>query len=262
MKKQLIHLWGPFSIQSYGLLIVIGILISTWLFLRNPRRMSILSKDQFNKLLMVAIISAIVGGRILYVMENNDIGNVADIFKIWEGGFSLLGSIIAILIALPLYLKYIRVPVIPFFDLAAIYAPLLQSIARIGCFFAGCCYGVETNVPWAIVYKDPHSIAPLFKKMHPTQLYSSFLLFMIFLFMVFYASKRLKKPGQLICTYLAFAATERFLTDFLRADRTLLSQSGFLPHFSIHQWLALLIAVSSCITLIGIQLFPTTETGK
>ncbi|MGB9628203.1 MAG: prolipoprotein diacylglyceryl transferase family protein, partial [Thermodesulfobacteriota bacterium] len=44
---------------------------------------------------------------------------------------------------------------------------------RLGCFSAGCCYGRKTSLPWAVVFKDPNSLAPLNVSLHPVQLYEA-----------------------------------------------------------------------------------------
>jgi len=252
--KTLFHIWGPFSIQSYGFFIVMGIVISTWLLLKNPRRHTIISTEQFNHTLIVSIVSGIIGGRILYLLEEPPL-NFIDSLKIWEGGLSSLGSILGILIVLPIYLKYIKVPIFKFFDLLAIYTPLMQSIARLGCFFAGCCHGMSTTVPWAVIYKDTNSIAPLHKAIHPTQLYSSIALLITFLLMFFIFSNILKKPGQLISTYLIIGSIERFSIDFLRGDRSFLAKQGILSLFSVHQWISILIIILGFLALLTIQKF-------
>ncbi len=259
MRRELLHIWGPFSINSYGLAILIGLLVLMWFMQQHPLRKKLLSKDQFIDTLLIGIFIGIAGGRLLYVLNEWDsIDSFIDVFKLWEGGFSVLGSILGILFFLPLYLKKLKIPVVPFFDLAALHAPLLQSIARIGCFFAGCCYGAATNVGWAIMYTDQKSLAPLYEYLHPTQLYSSALLLSIFLFMYFIAQKTCKKPGQLFTLYLILVSLERFIVDFLRDDRIFFT--GDTTHvLSTYQIIALLIAVSAGIMFTAISLRPSNN---
>ena len=121
---------------------------------------------------------------------------------------------------LPLYFRYKGIKILPTLDLAAIYAPLLQSIARIGCFLAGCCYGSVCALPWAVKYSHPESLAPLGVYLHPTQLYSSLASLSIFLIMRFALDSRLKKPGQLLFAYLFIEGLARLGVDLWRADQT------------------------------------------
>jgi len=254
MSKPIIKIWGPIGIQSYGLFVVIGIILATWLLLRDKRRNAIISEENFNKVLATIILSGIIGGRLLYVLEEpGGIKHFIDIFKIWEGGLSSFGAILSILLVAPLYLKYLQVPIIKFLDLIAIYAPLVYAMARIGCLTAGCCYGVETTLPWSIIYTNASSVAPLCKALHPTQLYSSIASLAIFFIMYFVISKKYKKTGMLICTYLMLAAIERFSVDFLRGDRSYFSTTGLLSTLSTSQYISLLIIAISLITIILIQ---------
>lgn len=135
------------------------------------------------------------------------------------------------------------------FDLLAIYAPLAQSIARIGCFVAGCCYGAPSTLAWAV---QPAG-APFCMRLHPTQLYSSISLLLIFLFMRFVATQLCSKPGQLVTLYLILASMERFTVDFWRGDRVFFKYAP-LSILSVHQWIALGIAVIALITFIGITM--------
>jgi phosphatidylglycerol:prolipoprotein diacylglycerol transferase len=237
---ELFHIYGPFSIQYYGLFIALGIIISVIAARRNKKFKQLHLEDKYLDIIMVSIIAGCVGGRLLEVIsEPLMYPHWYDWFALWQGGFSILGSIIGIVAIIPFYLKKINVPIIPLFDLAAIYAPLCQSIARLGCFTAGCCCGVPTDSIFAVVYTNPQTLATYGIAIHPTQIYSTVILFGIFLFMYFIAQKICTKNGQLFTTYLTFAALERFFVDFWRADRIMIS--NFL---SFHQLVALCIIVA------------------
>ncbi len=242
MYPQILHIYGPFSINSYGLMIAIGLLLFLWLVTRDPRREKLLSTDQLSDTIMVGVVSGLLGGRLLYFLsEQHQIKTIFGFFALWQGGLSILGCIIAILICVPLYLRSQNIAVLPVFDLAAVYAPLLQSISRIGCFLAGCCYGIHTNLPWAITYTHPKSLAPICMPLHPTQLYAAITLFGIFLFMKFDAQKRYTNPGQLISLYLILTSIGRFFIDFWRADRVYVEMTG--DWLSVNQFIALGIAM-------------------
>jgi len=259
MSRELLHIYGPFSIQSFGLIIAIGLLLFTWLIQRHPKRKNLLSDEQFSAIILLGIISGIIGGRLLYIAQMyHKMPSIWSGLRIWEGGFSILGTLIAIPIALTIYLKKKNIPALPFFDIIALYSGLFQAISRIGCFFAGCCYGLATNLPWGITYTDCLSLAPTGISIHPTQLYSSIFLFCIFLFMRFFAAKKFKKPGQLITLYLALASLERFTVAFWRADREYLS-GIVLNLLSIHQWLALLLCFFALSSFAFLTLKPRAQ---
>lgn len=227
MYPNLAHIYGPIYLNCYGLMIAAGILIFRYLLLKNPTRPKILTTEQFDNILLISIPVAIIGGRLLWALGSQPIVIAPlKILALWEPGYSVLGALLASLIFLPIYLKYQKISGLKLLDLVAIYTPLLHSIARIGCFLAGCCYGKLTSLPWGIIYTHPDVLVPeslKFIKIHPTQLYSSIMLLGIFLFMYYFAQKYFTKPGQLISIYLILAGLERFIVDFFRADQELLS---------------------------------------
>lgn len=253
MRRELLHIYGPFSIYSYGLFIALGLLVFLWLIRRHPQFTKLNLQEYFNPILIISIITGVFGGRLLYTLtEPGGVTSISEFFAYWQGGFSILGCIIAICIMLPVLLRYLQIPVLPFLDLVSIYAPLLQSISRIGCFCAGCCYGVATNVPWAVLYTDIQSSAPLHVYIHPTQLYNSLALLGIFTLQYFVLQRVFTKPGQLLCSYLFFVSLERFLVDFWRDDRTFFA-SPMLADFSVNQWVALGIIFAACCAFLFIS---------
>jgi len=251
MGYKLLHIYGPIAIYTYGLFIAIGILVFTWFISRDYRFTTMNLSGKFSEILMVSTIAGFFGGRLLYILEEpNTFASYLEWFAFWKEGFSILGSILGILLIGPLYLKKYGIPILPFSDLVSVYIPLLQAIARIGCFFAGCCYGITATVPWAIIYTDSNTIAPLHSYLHPTQLYSAAAFLFIFIFMYFILQKILLKPGQLITAYLMLVGTERFVLDFWRADQTF--PLGFLrPSFT--QLIALIIFIGALIGFIFVS---------
>ncbi len=249
MPQTLLHIWGPISIHSYGAMIAIGLLIFIYLIQKDPRFTKIGLEEHLNPLLILGIITAFVGGRILYLFSHPTLFNHwYDLFSFWEPGFSILGSVLALLVTAPFYLHAMHIPAIPLLDLVTLYAPLLQSISRLGCYLAGCCFGAPTQLPWAITYNNSTSIAPLYVCLHPTQLYSSFLLFLCFVLLYFVIQKRFKKPGQLACWYVILSSSERFLVDFYRGD--LVHTSALPTTFTFYQYIALGMIGAAIIGLI------------
>lgn len=219
MQRELCHLWGPFSIYSYGVAMALAVGVFTWACLKHPWRKKLISEDQFIQVVMLSLVIGLAGARILFLINSYDqLESAAEIFTLWNGGLSILGSIIAIVLILPWYLRKINVPILPLLDLAALNAPLIHVIARLGCFMAGCCYGKPSNLPWSITYTDPLSHAPQNISLHPTQLYASILMLFIFAFFYFYLQKKVKAPGQMLMAYLMAEGAVRFSMDYLRDD--------------------------------------------
>ncbi|MBU1149140.1 prolipoprotein diacylglyceryl transferase, partial [Patescibacteria group bacterium] len=85
---------GPLTIQVWGLLLSLAFATGIWLAYRELKRKNLPSKIILD-LAIWLIISAIIGARLFYVL--NEWGefrnNLADIFKIWEGGMALYGGV-------------------------------------------------------------------------------------------------------------------------------------------------------------------------
>lgn len=240
---QVLHIYGVFALHMYGILITVGIVSGLFLALKDTQLSNLYSSTDLIDITSFTIFFALIGARLLWAAELWDsIPSFQYLFYFWEPGYSILGAIIGGLLFLSFYLKN---NTLIFLDRAAIYIPLMQVFGRMGCFFTGCCYGMPADVPWAVTYSHPNHLAPLYCSVHPTQLYSALLLLCLFLFLYFY-NGFFKKRGQLIALFLFGSSIERFLVDFLRADRTLI-----VSNFSYMQCIAfLLICVS-----IGIFIF-------
>jgi phosphatidylglycerol:prolipoprotein diacylglycerol transferase len=260
MHRTLLHIYGPLYIHSFGLMIALGLILFTWLILRDPKRKHIIGQDQFIDTLLLGIVIALASGRLLYVIcEPAYMTSWLDIISIWDGGLSLLGAIIGVISIMPLYLYYHGIAPLALLDLVAIYTPLLQAISRVGCFFAGCCYGAPTNVIWSVIYNDFDSIAPLGICLHPSQLYSTLMLSIIFIIMYCYVQKIVTKSGQLLGIYLMLAGFERFTVDFLRGDRDFYTLSYPCVTLSVHQWIALAIVGVGCILFMVVSYIDCPE---
>lgn len=221
-----IHLFGSFSVHIYGAMIALGVVAFLVAFNYDKERKKLLTMDQVYTLVALSIVAGVLGGKLLYLLECvGECSNWNDLFSFWNAGFSVLGAFIAVPLSISWYMYKHHLSIIKSFDRAVIYVPLTFAISRIGCFFAGCCYGIPTTCFTSVLYTDPESLAPLCESLHPTQLYSAFLEFLLFLFMYKIGQKKFKKTGQLFGIYFALMSLERFTVDFLRGDRTLISNS-------------------------------------
>lgn len=257
VRRELVHLFGPLGIQSYGTMIALGVVIFALLAGNSLRRKQLFSSSLFFESIVFGGLCALIGGRTLFwLTSSHDYRSSWEFFFVWDGGFSVLGSIIAVLVGMTWYLKKMALPVLPYFDLIALYAPLLQSISRLGCFCAGCCHGLPTTAFWGITYTDPDGFAPLHVSLHPTQIYSSLSLLFIFFILYFGIAPRVQRAGVLLWWYLILEAIERFLIDFWRADRIF---AHWLPGISVDQFVALSLG---CIGIVGLLFTAVTRTDK
>lgn len=252
MCPQIVHLYGPFAINTFGVFVALGLAIFAWVTLADSRRIALINTDTFFSLLASSLIIGLMGGRLLYVLFNwHAMDSFTEVFQFWRGGFSSLGVVIAQICFVPWYLHKKKIPILPFLDIAATYAPLFQSIARIGCFFAGCCYGAPTSYSWGVVFPHPVNESLIGIALHPAQLYSSALLMLIFIIMFYGIRRYIHVTGIALFIYLFMMSIERFASDFFRADQEFF---GTITQLSFHQVLALVIAALSFISALYVYI--------
>jgi phosphatidylglycerol:prolipoprotein diacylglycerol transferase len=217
-------LWSRQSVtlHSYGLFLVVGFFLSTWLACLEAKRRGYdpnIILDAAMPLLLVSIACC----RVLYFLVYPDQWRgFGEFLQIWNGGLSFHGAIVGALGTLA-YFSWSRK--IPFGILCDCVAPgmfLGYAVGRIGCFMNGCCYGHASDLPWACVFPDENNRALLTPPSHPAQLYSTFL--GIILFAVMWRARTNPRfnrfSGQLTMLLLAFYAVERFIMEIFRSGAT------------------------------------------
>ncbi len=206
----MVPLLTPVTVYSYGLMFAMAVLICSLLLAADAQRKNI-NADIIFDLVFWTIVGGIIGARLLYIILNYPffIENPLEIIMIQNGGLVWQGGLIlgAIMGASFIEKKKLALPQI--LDLSAPYLALGQSIGRIGCFLNGCCYGKE--VAWGIFFPVHNA------HLHPTQLYLSAGLFLIFLILKRY-QKFSQIPGLVFASYLILEAALRFGVEFFRAD--------------------------------------------
>ncbi len=128
-----------------------------------------------------------------------------------------------------------------------------HGIGRLGCFAAGCCYGIPAEGLPAITFTDVHAHAvtgvPLNVPLHPTQLYEAGLEFALFLFLLWLAPRR-KFQGQLFLTWAIVYPVSRFMIEFLRGDPRGFVLDGLL---STSQFVGIWIVAAAVISLLVLR---------
>src|SRR5690349_4787557 len=102
MRRELFHIYGPFSVYSYGLAIAIGLIVFMMLCLRNKTCKKLVSSEQFVEIVGLSLVVGLTGARLLFLMNmHHPLESFGEIFAVWSGGLSVLGGIIAILLVIP-----------------------------------------------------------------------------------------------------------------------------------------------------------------
>ncbi|MFB3903361.1 MAG: prolipoprotein diacylglyceryl transferase [Acidobacteriota bacterium] len=236
---------GPFTIHTYGLLLVLAYLAAIALAAHLAEKNGIPRVYAWD-LGFVVIISALLGAKLLMVLS--ELGtywrepSLLLSVEFWRAGGVFYGGLLGATAGSALYAwKHPRLPFWLMADAAAPAIALGQSIGRLGCFAAGCDYGSRTSVPWAVTFTSTYASertgVPLNVPLHPAQLYESFTTLLIFAFLLFVHGRRRFK-GQVFALYLVTYGVARFILEFFRGD----ADRGFVfAWVSTSQFVSLLI---------------------
>ena len=212
-------------VRWYGLILVVAAAIAIWLAQREGRRRGIDPGDVSDAVIWVGV-AAVVGGRLLYVLQN-ELGSLAEhpthVLMVWMGGLSFYGGLVAGLLALVVFARRRGLPVFAVLDVAAPAAAIGQAIGHVGCLIGGDSYGISTDLPWAVIYRNPAAMAPQGIPLHPTQAYEAILLGLLFA-ALWLSRERLVRIGDgvLAAAYLFGLASIRFGLFVLRDEPAVL----------------------------------------
>ena len=199
------------EISFYGLLISIGMLLGVIVAIYIVRKKGY-SKDMPINLALYALPCAIVGARIYYCVFHG-VDSFWQIFRIWEGGMAIYGGVIGGFLGVLLCSKIHKYSLLECCDLAAPCLILGQAIGRIGCYFAGCCYGVETTDPMLMFF--PLSVQINGTWHLATFFYESFIDFIGFM-LLFILTHKISTKGVITAGYFIIYGTARALLEAFR----------------------------------------------
>ena len=232
---------GPITIHGYGVMIALGILAAYFVGERQAKKHG-MSPDIVDTLILVVLIAGFLGSKITYCLTN-----FGDFLKnpmayLGADGWVVYGGIIGAFIGSYIYCKIRKIDFFAYMNLLLPEAALAQGFGRIGCFFAGCCYGKPTD-GLGVIFPSG-SLAPSGVKLIPTQLISSFGDFLLF-FILIRNYNQGEHPETTGAWYLILYSVGRFMVEFLRGDEARgmimgLSTSQFIAIFMFAAGLALL----------------------
>jgi phosphatidylglycerol:prolipoprotein diacylglycerol transferase len=244
---------GPITIYTYGVLVAAGFLVGILLAIRQAKKQG-MPHQKISDLAFYLLIAALVGSRLLYVLINPSryLENPVEVFKIWEGGLVFYGGLI---LAIPTGIWYIKKHALDLWSTADILAPSIaigHAIGRLGCFSAGCCYGKPAELPWAVTFNAPESLAIVGVPLHPTQLYESLGEFVNFLILIALRKKQTFK-GELFWMYGLIYSVLRFTVEFFRGD---IERGFILQWLSVSQALSAILFIVSVVMLLRLRKRP------
>jgi phosphatidylglycerol:prolipoprotein diacylglycerol transferase len=222
---------GPFVIRWYALAYIFGILIG-WVYARALIRnealwggappMTVLDYDDF---VLWVTLGIILGGRTGYVLFYNlphFAAHPVEIFELWKGGMSFHGGFLGCVLAVILFARRRRIPILSLGDVTCAVGPIGLFLGRIANFINGELWGRPADVPWAMVFPGG---GPLPR--HPSQLYEAALEGLCLLTLLYLCIRlgALRRPGLIIGIFALGYGVARSASEFFREPD---AQLGFL----------------------------------
>lgn len=231
------------SIPAYAIMIIFGMMVANILAFVSIRKKKFCI-DDFLMMEAYVMLGAMLGAKGLYLWINREEIQWNNLFalkyfnQLMRGGFVFYGGLIGGFFSLFVAGRFHKLNLVLYIREFVYLIPLIHGFGRIGCFLAGCCYGIEYDGIFHVIFPKG-GFAPEGIALFPVQLVEALGLFMLSLLV--YLVKEEGKPLKPLYVYLLGYSGLRFLLEFFRAD-----DRGALWIFSTSQWISVF-----CVFLLG-----------
>ena len=250
------------NVGTYVICAAIGVLVSAlvgYLLIRKEDGVVI---DDMIVTTVLVVVGMVIGGHLLYGVTNTtniirlfqNMGDYSfvDFVKIlfggYFGGMVFYGGLLGGLFSLFMVCRHSQFGHTVMYDMSAVCIPLFHFFGRIGCFFAGCCYGIESRFGFTV---HDNTINPSINGVNrfPVQLVEAACNLLIFIVLLVLHGKR-KFKNRLLTVYFFTYPVARFILEFFRGDEI----RGFLFGLSTSQIISvLLFAFAAVFTAIDLK---------
>jgi len=243
MHPYLIRLPGGWGVPSYGTMLGLGFVVGYFVAKRHARDEG-MKVEILADLWVFSILGGIIGARLWSAFITGD--PLWSIFVFWKAGgirgLVFYGGFIGAVLTTVVYLRWRKEPLLRSYDAITPSMALGLAFGRVGCLLAGCCWGRECNLPWAVRF--PGKIieqsdgyyamgSPAFKEhfaagrlpmdatwsnpVHPAQVYGIIAALCVFAILQWFY-KRKKHDGEILWVFLALYGIARFILEHFRAN--------------------------------------------
>jgi phosphatidylglycerol:prolipoprotein diacylglycerol transferase len=229
------------TIAMYGLMIVIGLFVGITIAVIRSKKYNIKIEDVLFSSFFAGV-GLFVGSKLLFLLtivpelityRQSIILNPALLLPILTKGFVFYGGLLGAALGYTLYCRHYHIKTLSMLDLMTPSIPIIHGFGRLGCYFAGCCYGIIYQGPYHLIFHQSIS-APNEVPLFPTQLLESGLNFIAGILLLIYA-KPTRKPGKILGLYLIYYLVMRFFIEFFRGDII----RGVLLGITTSQWISI-----------------------
>jgi len=246
---------GNFPINTYGVFLALAFLCAILIAVRLARRDGLPSEKIYDLSLWM-LLAGLAGSKVLMLFTEPEYRDNPSLFLsldfLRSGGVFYGGLLGAVLAGYFLMRRY----KLPWWKTADACAPGIaigSFFGRQGCFAAGCCWGKPTTLPWGVKFTElGHEITgvPTDTYLHPTQLYESFAMLLVFFFLL-WLHKHKRFSGQVILVYALLYSSVRFAIEFVRDDpRGDILGLTTLTHLSTSQMISLIVGIGAAVLLV------------
>ncbi len=231
---------GSFFLPTYGVLVALGFLAALWITVKLAKRAG-LPQEAVTNLAIYCALGGLAGAKLFMFLFDfrdywNDPKSIFTLSTLQAAGV-FQGGLVGALIVAVLYMRHAHLPAFETFDVFAPGIALGHAIGRIGCLAAGCCWGSECHLPWAITFTNPQANqltgVPLNVPLHPAQLYESLAEAIIF-GVLWRRIRKAHAAGEIFGLYLILYSSVRFVVEFVRNH-----EQGLHLGLSLTQWISL-----------------------
>ncbi len=233
--KPSFDLWGV-TFASYGVMCALGVIAALVFSLIRVRRAQLSVSHAF-VLFVFALSLGLAGAFFSHMFVSYSPAELFSLirrgafFREYSPGFVYYGGLISGFFGACIVSRLLRFHLSDYVPAMLPALPLAHAFGRVGCFLAGCCYGIESR--FGFVY-PPGGSAPAFISLFPVQLLESALLILICLLLCLYVKKG---KTHVLSMYVYLYASVRFMLEFLRGDL----HRGIFLSLSTAQWTSLLL---------------------
>jgi phosphatidylglycerol:prolipoprotein diacylglycerol transferase len=212
-------------VPTYGLLFASGALLAWYWFVRRGRELG-LPEDQLFNLSFYTLLAGILGAKLTLVLVDWDlyVEHPRLLLGTLRSAGVVIGGIIGGSIAFTVYARRNGMPLFRLGDAIAAPLALAQSMGRLGCFSAGCCWGkpAEAGSAFGIVFTNPNAASqtgvPLGVALLPTQMMHMVSNLLLALLLTWLWRRRVEPPGTVFWIYVLLYSLSRGLIEFWRGD--------------------------------------------
>jgi phosphatidylglycerol---prolipoprotein diacylglyceryl transferase len=211
---------GPLHIRFYGIAYAIAFIVGTAVAGRHLARKGV-SESTTVDIAFWTIVVGLIGARLYFVVQSGwywYLTHPLHILAFWEGGMAFFGAIFAGVSTLLFFAWRRHMNFWDLLDAGVLFAAVGQPIGRLGNVMNGEILGPVSNLPWAIRYTNPQTMAPqLGVAYQPANLYEAVGTLCI-LAILLYLRRRGVPSGILGLAYLILYPVSQLIVFFWRTD--------------------------------------------